>query len=267
MADMIQALDKIVVPGSELWLFNSIPVVERVEMLQDKGNKGDLKLNNLEVKNAYGVPTLRSNLLMMKSLDEFGDVTGEEIPLSAFQSTLILADEAAQEEAGVNPIDRPGVKAIGSQNPSDHHALSTDGRTLATFLLVCDVRTELLVDEARARGQVLAKVSLSLPPPRPLSLSLPLSLFLSLAPARARTLSLFLSLSLSFARARARSLSLTHFLFRSLSLALSLCRSLALSCSLSLALYMYTHGCVYIYIQNVCVCVYTCIHAYISTHL
>ena len=267
MADMIQALDKIVVPGSELWLFNSIPVVERVEMLQDKGNKGDLKLNNLEVKNAYGVPTLRSNLLMMKSLDEFGDVTGEEIPLSAFQSTLILADEAAREEAGVNPIDRPGVKAIGSQNPSDHHALSTDGRTLATFLLVCDVRTELLVDEARARGQVLAKVSLSLPPPRPLSLSLPLSLFLSLAPARARTLSLFLSLSLSFARARARSLSLTHFLFRSLSLALSLCRSLALSCSLSLALYMYTHGCVYIYIQNVCVCVYTCIHAYISTHL
>ena len=151
MADMIQALDKIVEAGSELWLLNSIPVVERMELLRDKGHKGTLNLENLQVKNAYGNPVLRSNLLVIKSLDEFGDDTGEEVPLVAFQSTLILADEAAQEESG-NVIDRPGVKAIGSQNPSTHRALSTDGRTLATFLLVCDVRQEQLLEAARAGG-------------------------------------------------------------------------------------------------------------------
>ena len=159
MADMIQALDKIVEAGSELWLFNSIPVVARMELLKDKGHKGTLNLENLQVKNAYGNPVLRSNLLVIKSLDEFGDVTGEEVPLVAFQSTLILADEAKQEESGI-VIDRPGVKAIGSQNPSDHRALSTDGRTLATFLLVCDVRKGQLLEaalasEALASGQHL----------------------------------------------------------------------------------------------------------------
>lgn len=155
MADMIQSLDKIVEPGSELWLFNSVPVVERVDMLLDKGNKMPLDLKNLKVKNAYGNPTLRQNILSLKSLDEFGDPTGEELPLIAFESTLILADETAQTNA--MSIDRIGVKNIGAMNPSDHHALSTDGRTLATFLLVTDVREEQLLHAAQAAGDTHIK--------------------------------------------------------------------------------------------------------------
>jgi len=150
MADMIQALDLLVEPGSELWLFNSVPVSDRIDLLLDKGNKRELDLNNLVVKNAVGNPTLRSDLVNIKALDEFGDETGEELPLTAFRSTLILSDESYLESSSRGRDDAgDGVKAIGQQNPSDHHALSSDGRSLASFLLVTDVRAEML------RGKML----------------------------------------------------------------------------------------------------------------
>ena len=145
MADMIQALDLLVEPGSELWLFNTVPVSDRMGMLLDKGNKRELELNNLVVKNAFGNPTLRSDLVTLKAMDEFGDETGEVLPLTAFKSTLILADEIYLEGAVRGRDDAgDGIKAIGQQNPSDHHALSSDGRSLASFLLVTDVRAEIL---------------------------------------------------------------------------------------------------------------------------
>ena len=49
---------------------------------------------NLVVKNAQGNPVQRSNLVMFEALDEFGDKTGEQVLLTAFDSTIILADEA-----------------------------------------------------------------------------------------------------------------------------------------------------------------------------
>ena len=97
MADMIQALDGTVEPGSELWLFNTVPVEERFELLRDKGNKGPLDLINLIVKNAFGNPTQRKDLICLKSLDEFGDPTGEELPMTAFDSTLIMADQVTPD--------------------------------------------------------------------------------------------------------------------------------------------------------------------------
>jgi hypothetical protein len=97
MADMIQALDGTVEPGSELWLFNTVPVEERFELLRDKGNKGPLDLRNLIVKNAFGNPTQRKDLICLKSLDEFGDPTGEELPMTAFDSTLIMADQVTPD--------------------------------------------------------------------------------------------------------------------------------------------------------------------------
>ena len=48
-----------------------------------------------------------------------------------------------------------GVKNIGAMNPSDSNALSIDGRSLASFLLVTDVRMDLLqaqYDDGKARG-------------------------------------------------------------------------------------------------------------------
>jgi len=77
MADMINSLDILVPPGSELWLFNTVPVQERVEKLRDAGNKGDLDVKNLKIKHAFGNPTMRRDILQIKSLDEFGDETGE----------------------------------------------------------------------------------------------------------------------------------------------------------------------------------------------
>ena len=48
MADMINELDFDVPPGSELWLFNNVPMQERATKLLDKGNKSPLKLKNLQ---------------------------------------------------------------------------------------------------------------------------------------------------------------------------------------------------------------------------
>ena len=122
MADMIMSLDMLVHPGSELWLFNSVPVQDRVEKLRDGGNKGALSLENLEIKHALGNPTIRREMLEMASLDEFGDVTGETVSLLDFDSTLLLADESGSTE----------------------DVLSTDGRSLASFLLVTDVRKDII---------------------------------------------------------------------------------------------------------------------------
>lgn len=53
MADMINELDFDVPPGSELWLFNNVPMHERATKLLDKGNKSPLKLKNLKVFRTY----------------------------------------------------------------------------------------------------------------------------------------------------------------------------------------------------------------------
>jgi hypothetical protein len=49
---------------------------DRIEALRDFGNKADLKLQNLKLKNAVGNPTIRRELVTLYSVDEFGDRTG-----------------------------------------------------------------------------------------------------------------------------------------------------------------------------------------------
>ena len=134
MADMIKTLDVLVSPGSELWLVNNVPVPERVQRLRDDGNKAELNLANLRIKNALGNPIIRRDLVTLNALDEFGDPTGESLALVDFDSTLVLADQ---------------VPAVGEQRVGD--VMSTDGRSLATFLLVCDVRRKLFL--ARTAGE------------------------------------------------------------------------------------------------------------------
>lgn len=72
MFDMIIELDQYVAPGSELWLFNMVPCNQRVEMLKDKGHKGNLELRNLVIKNAMGNPIVRRDLMKITELEVDG---------------------------------------------------------------------------------------------------------------------------------------------------------------------------------------------------
>ncbi|EKX53191.1 hypothetical protein GUITHDRAFT_84343 [Guillardia theta CCMP2712] len=132
MADMIKHLDGIVEPGSELWLLNTVPVTERNEMLTDKGNKEKLKLKRLVIKNAQGNPTVRRDLQRVLALDEFGFETGEYRLLTEYDSILILADEAITDGSDLK---------------------STDGRSLAAFLLISDIRSKILAENSDERMQ------------------------------------------------------------------------------------------------------------------
>uniref|UniRef100_A0A7S0EYY4 RCK N-terminal domain-containing protein n=1 Tax=Hanusia phi TaxID=3032 RepID=A0A7S0EYY4_9CRYP len=130
MADMIKHLDGTVEPGSELWLLNTVPVVERNEMLTDKGNKEKLKLKRLMIKNAQGNPTVRRDLQRVLALDEFGFETGEYCLLTDFDCILILADESSNDGSDLK---------------------STDGRSLASFLLISDIRRKILSEREDGR--------------------------------------------------------------------------------------------------------------------
>lgn len=117
MADVILSLDKTVPQGSELWLLNNVPVQDRVEKLRDMGNKGELKLVNLRIFNAFGKPSVRRDIKLVSALDEFGDPIGERLELLDFDDILVVSD----------------MESGGDQ-------FSCDGRSLATFLLVRDIR-------------------------------------------------------------------------------------------------------------------------------
>eukprot|EP00960_Hanusia_phi_P077663 768725-Hanusia_phi.AAC.1 len=124
LADMISHLDHIVPKGSELWLLNSIPVYQRRGLLEDVGQRQNLKLDNLIVKHAYGNPTIRKDLTSISCLDMFGDTTGQVVNVLHFDTIMVLADEFAMR--------------VGSSRKS------ADGRSLATFLLLRDLRRSLL---------------------------------------------------------------------------------------------------------------------------
>jgi len=125
MADMIMQLDAYVSPGSELWLFNTVPVEKRVELLKDKGNKDELKCKNLVIKNAVGNPIIRRDLMVIKDIrvDKDGNSyhSGDEITVDQFDSLLILADHA----------DQTNIQ-------------TSDSRSLASLLIIQDIQSKLL---------------------------------------------------------------------------------------------------------------------------
>jgi hypothetical protein len=135
MYDMIMELDQYVAPGSSLWLLNSVKVNERTEMLRDKGNKGELQLKNLEIKNAVGNPIVRRDLQKLVALDEEGNETGDSVTLEQFDSLLILADE------------RDGEKGTDMQ--------SSDSRSLASLLIIQDIQKNLVKERFEKTGEMV----------------------------------------------------------------------------------------------------------------
>mmetsp|Transcript_20894 Transcript_20894/g.42409 ORF Transcript_20894/g.42409 Transcript_20894/m.42409 type:complete len:542 (+) Transcript_20894:2-1627(+) len=131
MSDMIKDLEDSVAPGSELWLFNTVPAKERTTLLLDKGNKEELALKNLTLKQAVGNPIVRKDLQNIKEA-----ATDEKIGLDEFDSVLILADSVA----------------------IDHGAdmESSDSRSLASLLIIKDIlKKEAL--RKRLSGEATAK--------------------------------------------------------------------------------------------------------------
>eukprot|EP00592_Proboscia_alata_P003853 CAMPEP_0194370652 /NCGR_PEP_ID=MMETSP0174-20130528/18981_1 /TAXON_ID=216777 /ORGANISM="Proboscia alata, Strain PI-D3" /LENGTH=744 /DNA_ID=CAMNT_0039148241 /DNA_START=426 /DNA_END=2663 /DNA_ORIENTATION=+ len=121
MADMIKELDLSVSAKSELWLLNTIPTQDRQELFRDGGHKDELQVENLVIKNVVGNPNVRRNLEKLHDLDVTGKPTGETATLDEFDSLLILADIA---------------------NENDTQA--ADSRTLACLLLMHHVQKEIL---------------------------------------------------------------------------------------------------------------------------
>jgi len=110
---MIIQLDEYVEKGSELWLFNMVPVDERTTLLKDKGNKEDLVLENLTIRNVVGNPIIRRDLTNIKAVE------GDTIALDQFDSILILSIEDGD------------------------NMMSSDSRALSSLLIIQDIQKKL----------------------------------------------------------------------------------------------------------------------------
>lgn len=122
MADLITQLDGYVAKGSELWLFNTVPVEERNELLKDQGHKTDLKLENLLLYNVVGNPLIRRDLSRIVSADN----DGETVSLDEFDSILILADSVSIENGAT--------------------VMSCDSRSLSTLVSVTQQHVAMFFD-------------------------------------------------------------------------------------------------------------------------
>ena len=112
--DIVQLLDDFVVPGSELYLFNQVPVDEQRDRLLEARaqRKRPPELRNLAVHHSCG------NLCSRRDL--------ERLPMGEFTSCIILANETVEETS----TDR-------------------DSQALATLLLLRDIQTQRLKDAPR----------------------------------------------------------------------------------------------------------------------
>ncbi|KAH8078178.1 hypothetical protein JL720_9856 [Aureococcus anophagefferens] len=107
--DIVQLLDDFVVPGSELYLFNQVPVDEQRDRLLEARaqRKRPPELRNLAVHHSCG------NLCSRRDL--------ERLPMGEFTSCIILANETVEATS----TDR-------------------DSQALATLLLLRDIQTQRL---------------------------------------------------------------------------------------------------------------------------
>ncbi|KAM3280099.1 hypothetical protein ACQJBY_047096 [Aegilops geniculata] len=106
MEDMIMVLDAFLAPGSELWMFNDVPEVDRERKLID-GGLDFSRLENITLVHREGNAVIRRHL--------------ESLPLESFDSILILADESVEDSA-----------------------IQADSRSLATLLLIRDIQAKRL---------------------------------------------------------------------------------------------------------------------------
>lgn len=104
--DMIMVLEAFLAPGSELWMFNEVPEIERERKLVDGGL--DISgLGNIKLVHREGNAVIRRHL--------------ESLPLETFDSILILADESLEDSV-----------------------VHSDSRSLATLLLIRDIQSKRL---------------------------------------------------------------------------------------------------------------------------
>jgi len=101
-----QVLDAFLAPGSELWMFNDVPEVDRERKLID-GGLDFSRLDNITLVHREGNAVIRRHL--------------ESLPLESFDSILILADESVEDSA-----------------------IQADSRSLATLLLIRDIQAKRL---------------------------------------------------------------------------------------------------------------------------
>ena len=134
MADLIRELDDDVPPGSELWLFNEVPIEDRATKLLDKGNKLQLHLQNLTMRHVVGNPMMRRELASLAEASdgrgedglEVGRRTGRREVLNFFSSVSILSDYGESERAGEAELD----------------AERADNRCIATTLMIRDLQMQ-----------------------------------------------------------------------------------------------------------------------------
>ncbi|KAG8061751.1 hypothetical protein GUJ93_ZPchr0003g18079 [Zizania palustris] len=106
MEDMIMVLDAFLAPGSDLWMFNDVPEMDRERKLID-GGLDFSRLENITLVHREGNAVIRRHL--------------ESLPLESFDSILILADESVEDSA-----------------------IQADSRSLATLLLIRDIQAKRL---------------------------------------------------------------------------------------------------------------------------
>ncbi|KAG2533916.1 hypothetical protein PVAP13_9NG004700 [Panicum virgatum] len=105
-APLPKVLDAFLAPGSELWMFNDVPEVDRERKLID-GGLDFSRLDNITLVHREGNAVIRRHL--------------ESLPLESFDSILILADESVEDSA-----------------------IQADSRSLATLLLIRDIQAKRL---------------------------------------------------------------------------------------------------------------------------
>ena len=96
-----------------------VPVDERATLLKDKGNKEDLVLENLTIRNVVGNPIIRRDLTNIKAVE------GDAIALDQFDSILILSIEDGD------------------------NMMSSDSRALSSLLIIQDIQKKLKEKKAR----------------------------------------------------------------------------------------------------------------------
>ncbi|CAM0878003.1 unnamed protein product [Alopecurus aequalis] len=116
MEDMIMVLDAFLAPGSELWMFNDVPEIDRERKLID-GGLDYSRLENIMLVHREGNAVIRRHL--------------ESLPLESFDSILILADESVEDSA-----------------------IQADSRSLATLLLIRDIQAKRLPYQEAYRGSL-----------------------------------------------------------------------------------------------------------------
>jgi len=127
--DLVVALDSIAGTGSELWLFCTASVEERVEALAAGGLDVSSGLQHLTLHHVVGDPVSRRDL--------------EQLPLETFDAALILAGFGSSGSGGAGGV---GADTAASSSPS-----AADSKTLATLLLIRDIQSQRLATHASPR--------------------------------------------------------------------------------------------------------------------